>query len=48
MLILALLIVKKSILKATSGLILTNKKFFLKNIIIPFLSDIQKVKTTIL
>ncbi len=43
----ALLIARKNILKTISGLILANKKLFLKNFTLLFLFDIEKVKTII-
>ena len=45
---LILIKVKKSISKIISGLILANKKFSLKNLSLLSLSNIEKIKTTIL
>ena len=39
--------VKKSIPNTISGLTLANKKFFLKNLSLLFLSDTEKVENTI-
>lgn len=43
-----LLIIKKSIIIITSGLTLVNKKLFLKNLTLLFLSNMKKMETTIL
>ncbi len=40
--------VKKSISKTISGLILANKKLFSKNLSLPSLSDIEKIEIIIL
>ena len=42
------LIVKKNILKTKSSLILANKKFFLKNLSLLSLFNMEKIETTIL